>query len=83
MIVQSLGKGTMQDIDEGTSNQESNKHQRGTYIQWCASHLWLHIQLIMEKHTNLTSVLHHLRAFQRKSRVHTSPFHKLSRPSLR
>jgi hypothetical protein len=30
MIVQSLGKGIMQDIDEGTSNQESNKHQRGT-----------------------------------------------------
>jgi hypothetical protein len=82
MTIQSLGKGIMQASDESTSNQESKKHQRGTYKQWCASHHWPHIQLIMKKHANLTSVLHHLRAFQRKSMVHTSPFHKLSRPSL-
>jgi hypothetical protein len=78
MILQSLGKCIKQERDKSTSNQEPKKNWRGTYTQWFAPHLWVHIFLIMKKHKNLTNVLHYLFAFHKKPRIYTSPFHKLS-----
>ncbi len=82
MTLQSLGKCIKQESEEGTSNQESKKHQRGTHTQWFAPHLWPHIQIAMERHRSLTTALHYLCAFHRKPREHSSPFDKLSRSSL-
>jgi hypothetical protein len=36
----------------------------------------------MKKHKNLTNGLHYLFAFHTKPRIHTNPFHKLSKSFL-
>jgi hypothetical protein len=41
--MQTFGRCIKQETKEGTRNQESKKHQRGTYTRWFALHLWLHI----------------------------------------
>jgi hypothetical protein len=42
MTLQTLGKHIKQESEEGTRNQESKKHKKGTYTQWFAMHLWPH-----------------------------------------
>ncbi len=54
MTLQTLGGCIKQESEEGTTNQESKKHQRGTYTQWFALHLWPHIQVAMDRHKSWT-----------------------------
>jgi len=82
MTLQSLGKCIKHENEEGTSNQESKKHQKGIYTQWFTPHLWPHIQITMERHKSLTTILHYFRAFHKKPKEHSNPFDKLSRSSL-